>query len=224
MYSDAEDRKRKNHRIRTMNVVNVVELFIVVWSFSAACQGSDDDVSVSCDYVTGSVGKEVTLSCSVSLKITGCCITKYKFLYPEIFNDSSICQDVSKNSCEQRNSFTCHYTPTTVMTEQFRFFVQTTCGAGQSKFSVNIKEPIVRERVTEALGKKEPVWGISERDEQKKPEGRGFKIAVIAAVISCFIIVIMPIIYRLTQKYTNQNRTQSVRYEEDEDNRPEKGK
>ncbi|XP_026078017.1 uncharacterized protein LOC113055858 [Carassius auratus] len=210
MYSDAEDRKRKNHRIRTMNAVNVVELFLVVWSFSAVCQGSDDDVSVSCDYVTGSVGKEVTLSCSVSLKITGCCITKYKFLYPEIDKDSSICQDVSKNSCEQRNSFTCRYTPTTAMTETFRFFVQTTCGAGQSKFSVNITE--------------EPVWDISERDEQKKPEGRGFKIAVIAAVISSFIIVIMPIIYRLTQKYTNQNRTPSVRYEEDEDNRPEKGK
>ncbi|XP_026111505.1 uncharacterized protein LOC113088266 isoform X1 [Carassius auratus] len=208
MLSDGEDRKRKKRRIRTMNAVNVVELFIVVWSLSAVCQGSDDDVSVSCDYVTGSVGKEVTLSCSVSLKITECCFIKYKFQYPEIFNDSSICQDVSVNSCEQRNSFTCRYTPTTAMTEQFRFFVSTTCGWGKSKFSVNIKEPVKCEIVTEALGQKEePVWGISERDEQKKPEGRGFKIAVIAAVISSFIIVIMPIIYRVTQKYTNQNRT-----------------
>ncbi|XP_059387407.1 uncharacterized protein LOC132121708 isoform X2 [Carassius carassius] len=192
-----------------MNAVNVVELIIVVWSFSAVCQDSDDDISVSCYDVTGSVGKEVTLTCSISLKITECCIAKYKFQYTESYKGSSVCQDVSVNSCEQRNSFTCRYTPTTVMTEQFRFFVQTTCGAKPSKFAVNITE--------------EPVWDISETNEQKKPEGRGFKIAVIAAVISSFIIIIMPIIYRLTQKYTNRNRTLlSVRQEEDDSNRPEK--
>lgn len=68
----------------------------------------------------------------------------------------------------------------------------------------------------------EPVGDISETSEQKKPEDRGFKIAVIAAVISCFIIIIMPIIYRLTQKHTNRNRTLlSVRYEEDDGNHPE---
>ncbi|XP_059387406.1 uncharacterized protein LOC132121708 isoform X1 [Carassius carassius] len=207
-----------------MNAVNVVELIIVVWSFSAVCQDSDDDISVSCYDVTGSVGKEVTLTCSISLKITECCIAKYKFQYTESYKGSSVCQDVSVNSCEQRNSFTCRYTPTTVMTEQFRFFVQTTCGAKPSKFAVNITEPIVREIDTETLGQKEePVWDISETNEQKKPEGRGFKIAVIAAVISSFIIIIMPIIYRLTQKYTNRNRTLlSVRQEEDDSNRPEK--
>ncbi|XP_042624012.1 uncharacterized protein LOC109094041 [Cyprinus carpio] len=200
-----------------MNAVNAVQLFILVWTFTAVCQ-ADDDVIVSCDDVTGSVGKEVTLTCSVSLQITECCIIKYKFQYPEIFNDSTVChQDFPVNSCEQR-SFTCHYTPTTAMTEQFRFFMQTKCGVKRRGFAVNITEPMKGEIDTEAPGKKEePVVDISETSEQKKPEDRGFKIAVIAAVISCFIIVIMPIIYRLTQKHTNRNRTLlSVRYEEDD--------
>ncbi|KTG04204.1 hypothetical protein cypCar_00038911 [Cyprinus carpio] len=207
-----------------MNAVSVVELLIVVWSFSAVCEGYDDDFIVSCQNVTGSMRKEVTLTCSVSLQITECCIIKYKFQYPEIYKDSAICrQDVPVNSCEQRNSFTCSYTPTTAMTEQFRFFVQTKCGVKGGEFAVNITEPMKDEIDTEAPGKKEePVGDISETSEQKKPEDRGFKIAVIAAVISCFIIVIMPIIYRLTQKHTNRNRTLlSVRYEEDDSNHPE---
>ncbi|XP_052467910.1 uncharacterized protein LOC128025517 isoform X1 [Carassius gibelio] len=153
MHSDAEDRKRKKRRIRTMNAVNVVELFLVVLSFSAVCQGSDDDISVSCDDVTGSVGKEVNLSCSVSLKITDCCITKYKFLYPEIYNDSSVCQDVSVNSCEQRDSFTCRYTPTTAMKEQFRFFASTTCGTKRTEFTLDTGISVSCDDVTVSVGK-----------------------------------------------------------------------
>ncbi len=95
--------------------------------------------SVICDNVTGSVGKEVNLTCSVSLLNTDCCIEMYKFLYPEIYNDSVICRkELPNDSCAQRNSFTCSYTPTTATTQQFSFFLQTTCGAETTRFTLNI--------------------------------------------------------------------------------------
>ncbi len=89
------------------------------------------DISVICDNVTGSVEKEVNLTCSVSLQKTDCCIIMYKF------NELVICSQ-PEYSCAQRNSFTCSYTPTTAMTEQFRFFLQTTCGAKTTEFTLNI--------------------------------------------------------------------------------------
>ncbi len=94
------------------------------------------DFIVSCDDVTGSVGNEVTFACRVSLQPNECCIQMYKFKYP---NHSAICkEEFPLNPCEQRNSFTCRYTPTTAMTEQFRIFVQTTCGVKTTEFTVNI--------------------------------------------------------------------------------------
>ncbi len=97
------------------------------------------DISVICDDVTGSVGKEVNLTCSVSLLITDCCIIMYRFQYPEIYNDSAICKkELPPDSCAQRNSFTCSYTPTTAITQPFRFFLQTTCGRNTTKFTLNI--------------------------------------------------------------------------------------
>ncbi|XP_059387408.1 uncharacterized protein LOC132121709 [Carassius carassius] len=200
-----------------MNAVNVVELLIVVWSFSAVCQDSDDDVSVSCQNVTGSVGKEVTLTCSVSLNITGCCITKYKFQYPEIYNDSAICrQDVSVNSCEQRNSFTCRYTPTTAMKEQFRFFVQTKCGTRKAEiFTLN----------TVSSRHVNPV----NPSGSSPPETPRFKNTVITVVVSGFIIIIifimMAIIRQTKPNFTKLCRRQNwmflrVRHDED-NNRPE---
>jgi len=85
------------------------------------------------------VSEEVTFNCSVSLKKSECCIILYKFQYPEKYNDSTICKEVfSQDSCEQRNSFTCRFTPTTVMMGQFRFFIQTECGNKITEFSVDI--------------------------------------------------------------------------------------
>jgi len=98
-----------------------------------------DEMSVNCEDVTGTVSEEVTLTCNVSLKKSGCCFTVYKFQYPEKYNDPTICKEVfPPNSCEQRTSFTCRFTPTTVMKEQFRFFIATDCGTEQTKFTVNI--------------------------------------------------------------------------------------
>ncbi|KTG04205.1 hypothetical protein cypCar_00046542, partial [Cyprinus carpio] len=129
----------EHNRITIMNAVNALQLFILVWTFTAVCQDYDD-IIVSCDDVTGSVGREVNLTCSVSLQNIECCIVRYLFKYPEIFIDSTICQDVPVNSCEQRNSFTCRYTPTTAMKEQFSFFVQTKCVVKRTEFTVDTSE------------------------------------------------------------------------------------
>ncbi|CAM4712108.1 unnamed protein product [Leuciscus chuanchicus] len=122
-----------------MGVSNVVLMFILVWTFTAA----DDDISVSCEDVTGTVSEEVTLTCSVSLKNSGCCITYYKFQNSEKYNDSEICREEFPHSCEQRNSFTCSFSPTTVMTGPFRFFMQTKCGNKITEFTVNITGTVI---------------------------------------------------------------------------------
>ncbi|KAK9965927.1 hypothetical protein ABG768_004989 [Culter alburnus] len=69
MNSDGEDIQTRDLflAIKTMNTVNAV-LFILVWTFTAVCQADDDVCSISCEEVTGAVGKEVTLTCSVSQK------------------------------------------------------------------------------------------------------------------------------------------------------------
>ncbi|KAK7135090.1 hypothetical protein R3I93_018255 [Phoxinus phoxinus] len=197
---------------------SAVQLFILVWIFPAVCQ-ADDDISVRCEDVTGTVDEEVTLTCS--LKKSGCCIRLYKFLYPEIYNNPAICrEEFPRDSCEQRIRFPYSFSSTTAIMGKFRFFVQTTCGQKTTEFTVNITETSKPEPVTEDPGKKEtskpgpvtedpgkkgrngkgpeePVGG--ETSKQEKAESRGFKVAVIAAAVSCFIIVIMPIIYKMKQ-------------------------
>ncbi len=94
-------------------------------------------INVTCDDVSGSVGKEVRLTCKVSLQNTDCYFIIYTFRNP---NNSMICkEEFPKELREQRNNtVTCSYTPTTAMTERFRFFVQTTCEQKTTEFTVNI--------------------------------------------------------------------------------------
>ncbi|XP_067225853.1 uncharacterized protein [Chanodichthys erythropterus] len=133
MNSDGED---MDQRSKSMNAVNAVHLLIVVLTCTAVCRADVDDIIVSCEDVTETVGKEVNLTCSVSLKCSECCITKYKFEYPEK-QDIPICREDLLDSCEQKNNFTCSYTPTTEVMRQFRFFVQRKCGALYTESTVN---------------------------------------------------------------------------------------
>lgn len=107
------------------------QIFIVAVLYDIHCYFSD--ISVSCEDVTGSVGKEVNLTCSVSLLINKCCIKNYMFEY----KDSKICPQVLRESCERRKSVTCSYTPTTTVTEKFSFFVQASCGWKKLSFTVD---------------------------------------------------------------------------------------
>ncbi|XP_048027362.1 uncharacterized protein LOC125261577 [Megalobrama amblycephala] len=207
-----------------MNAVNSVQLFIVVWTFTAVCRADDDVCSISCEDVTGTVGKQVAFTCSVPQKCTECCIIMYKFQYPEKYNNSAICkQEFHLDPCEQRNSFTCRYTPTTAMTGQFRLFFQTTCDMKRTEFTVDITEPSKPEIIKEAPGRKEPRKPETDTEdhdrkeeasnldnlgkyEHERAEGRGFKVAVIAAVVSSFIIVIVPVIYKMKQNCKQKKR------------------
>ncbi|XP_042575311.1 uncharacterized protein LOC109100274 [Cyprinus carpio] len=199
-----------------MNAVNALQLFILVWTFTAVCQ-ADKDIIVSCDDVTGSVGREVNLTCSVSLQNIECCIVRYLFKYPEIFNDSAICrQDVPVNPCEQRNSFTCRYTPTTVMREQFRFFVQSNCGVEKAEIytvvavssrHVNTENPSGSSPPETAAGFKETVFTV-----------------VVVGIIIIILIIMTAIICKTKPNFTKLCRGQNwmflrVRHDED-NNRP----
>ncbi|XP_016109058.1 uncharacterized protein [Sinocyclocheilus grahami] len=197
-----------------MNAVNAVQLFILVWTFTAVCQ-ADKDLSVSCDDVIGSVGKEVHLTCSVSLQCPNCSIQMCKFRYPESFKDSTICKEEPPvNSCDQRNSFTCRYTPNTTMTEKFSFFVQTNCGRKTTKFTVDIAGPTTPETVSGAPGEQAEVkiMNASGRSAPDTAAGHKSKVSVIAAAVGCFIliIIIMTIIHYKKSIFTKPCEFQDV--------------
>ncbi|XP_042591940.1 uncharacterized protein LOC122139290 [Cyprinus carpio] len=156
--------------ITTMDAVNAVQLFILVWTFTAVCQAEDLDIIVSCENVTGSVGKEVTLTCNVSLQSRDCSTEMGMFRYP---NDSVIC----KQKLPKDSSFTCRYTTTTAMTEKFSFFVQTKCGVKQTEFTVDISDP------------------LSVKTEDPKS-----KYPIITSVAGCFIIILFIIIITIICK------------------------
>ncbi|KAK7122267.1 hypothetical protein R3I94_019404 [Phoxinus phoxinus] len=170
--------------MKTMIAVNSMHLFILGWTLTAVCQ-ADDDISVRCEDVIGTVREKVTFTCSVSLKKSECCITLFKFQYLEKYTDSEICrEEFPLDSCEQRNSSTCRFSSNTAMTGQFRFFVQANCRPTQTEFTVNITETSKPEPVTEDNGKKDTI----------KEDDLRSRNAVIAAVIGCFIFTIIIII------------------------------
>ncbi|KAK7135088.1 hypothetical protein R3I93_018253 [Phoxinus phoxinus] len=193
--------------MKTMIAVNSMHLFILVWTLTAVCQ-ADDAISVSCEAVTGTVREKVPFTCSVSLKESGCCIRFYKFQYPEKYNDSEICREVPPDSCEQINSFTCRFSSTTAMTEQFRFFVQATCGAPKTEFTVNITETSKPEPVTKAPDsntKKGTEEGPVRVVGSGTDDDFGSRNTVVTAVMGCFIfiiIIIVTIIYKKKPNYS----------------------
>ncbi|KAK2876076.1 hypothetical protein Q8A67_020172 [Cirrhinus molitorella] len=154
-----------------MNAVNAVLLFILVWTLTAVCQDDDDGCGVRCNDVKGTVGNKVNLNCRVSSKCTECCIKKYKFLYP---NGSEICTVPLVNSCNNSNSFTWPFIPTTVMNDNLSFFVQASCGQETKKFTIVVTEPSLL---------------TSEGSENK-----GSHDSVISSVVGCSVIVILIII------------------------------
>ncbi|XP_067226005.1 uncharacterized protein [Chanodichthys erythropterus] len=182
-----------------MNAVKSVQLFLLVWT--AVCRADDDVCSISCEDVTGTVGEEVTFTCSVSQKRPECCIIMYKFQYPEKYKNSEICrQEFPLDPCEQRNSFTCRFTPTTAMTGKFRFFVQTMCEMKRAEFTVDITESRNTATDTKALYK-------DPKNLDPGPEaGPRSNGTVVPTVVGCFIILIliitMTIIYKTKSNYT----------------------
>ncbi|XP_067226319.1 uncharacterized protein [Chanodichthys erythropterus] len=178
-----------------MNAVNSVQLFILVWTCSV-CRADDDVCSVSCEDVTGTVGEEVTFTCSVSQKRPECCIIMYKFQYPEKYKNSTICREDLQGSCEQRNNFTCRFTPTTAMTGKFRFFVQTTCEMKRAEFTVDITETPSPTGEVSGLTKRKHTESIPEA-----VSGSTVACSFAGCFIIIFIIIMMTIIYKRKPNY-----------------------
>ncbi|XP_056325003.1 uncharacterized protein LOC130238122 [Danio aesculapii] len=143
-----------------------------------------DFCSVSCNNVTGTVGNEVTLTCSIPQQCTECCIQLYKFQHPTIYDYSVICrQEFPKDVCEQRTSFTCRYTPDTAMKKTFTFISQTLCRVKRSEFTVEISGPSETRTDTESADIK---------DHGSKPSivaGMSCSIIIIIFLIAAFVYV-----------------------------------
>lgn len=150
-----------------MNAVNVLALLVLVWSFTAVCQPIGD-FNVSCDNVTGTVGKEVILTCSIS-QCNEAQFKKYKFLYPESFRESEICTTELNNSCKDLNNVTCRYTSNTTQTGLFEFFLQAQASHRKATFIVNITEE-----------EKDPVTEESHSEH-----------TVATSTVSCFVILLV---------------------------------
>ncbi|XP_050956709.1 uncharacterized protein LOC127157487 [Labeo rohita] len=197
-----------------MNAVNAVQLFILVWTFTAVCQ-ADDDISVSCDDVTGSVKKEVTLTCSVSLQKNKCCIKNNKFQY----KNSTMCPQVlPEHSCEQRKIFTCSYTPPTAMTEKFTFFVQASCGWKKPEFTVNTTV-YLRHMNPENPSRTSPPETAAGLEFEKA-------VTLMSGFAIILIIIIMTIIYKTKPNFTKHSGSKNkmfvvVRHDEYNSNHPE---
>lgn len=173
------------------------------------CHGDTGVCSVSCDDVTGTVGNEVTLTCRVSEKCTKDCIKMFKFLYPENYKNSEICRQKSPGgSCEKGDIFTCRYTPDAAMNETIRFFMQTRSSPVKGKFTVEISAGLMKSTAdTEALINEEAdkYMGTSETRKDEKQD-RGFQLAVILAVVSCFIIIIVVVIFKVKKSESTRLR------------------
>ncbi|KAA0724799.1 hypothetical protein E1301_Tti023980 [Triplophysa tibetana] len=118
-----------------MNAVRVVLLVELVCIFTPT--GETDSFNLTCEDVSGHVGEELTLTCSVSGQRDTCCVKMYKFMNTAD-DDTTICKGLKNNTCPRRMNLTCPYTANSNMTTPFKFFLQTTCGPKTVELTVNI--------------------------------------------------------------------------------------
>ncbi|XP_051530880.1 uncharacterized protein LOC127427355 [Myxocyprinus asiaticus] len=177
-----------------MGSVSFVLLLILVWTFTTVCEDDNfEKCAVTCEDVTGTVGKDLTLTCSVSWKCSKCCTKIYKFTETENENSKEICRQEFLDSCDQWTNFTCPYTPKVTMATKFRFCLQTQNGMRTVEFSVNITETVVPEHVSGA-------WKYRDMEESKQLEDHENKISVTIPLVIGFIIINASIIVLLYKK------------------------
>ncbi|XP_056326112.1 uncharacterized protein LOC130239010 isoform X1 [Danio aesculapii] len=182
MKSECEDKAcHWEVKAMTVNKINAVQVFMLLWGFTAVCQTDADACNVRCNDVTGTVGKEVIFTCSFSEQCTEGCDKLYKFQYSEKYNDSTICrEEFPDDACEKKKTFTCRYTPDTAMKETIRFFLQTNSSTKTAEFTVEI------------LGHESRIDGspivTGSAGHENTP------VSVISAVVDCIIIIFIIII------------------------------
>nr|XP_055032284.1 uncharacterized protein LOC129421033 isoform X2 [Misgurnus anguillicaudatus] len=173
-----------------MGVVNVI-LVLLVCSYTAVCQ----DIISYCEDVTAHVGDKITLTCTVTYRKKRCCMKLYKFINTAASNEE-ICKKEFGDSCKQENRFSCPYTANKAMTTKFKFFVQTTCGQKTTYFNVSttVAVKVDTDDIGGGLNKLED--NIAD-DPSAQTEQDKSALAVIIAVISSFIIIIMAFILKM---------------------------
>ncbi|XP_065116756.1 uncharacterized protein [Paramisgurnus dabryanus] len=110
-------------------------------------------IIIKCEDVTAYVGDEKNLACTVSSLNQNCYMIMYKFTDTAAAGD--ICKEqFSKDLSNQENRFSCPYTANKAMTK-FKFYLQTSCGAKTTEFSLSTTDIIINcEDVTAYVGDK----------------------------------------------------------------------
>ncbi|XP_065116757.1 uncharacterized protein [Paramisgurnus dabryanus] len=110
------------------------------------------DIKINCEDVTAPVGDKINLTCTVSYLNQICYTTMYRFTDTAAAGD--ICKEqFSKDLSKQESRVSCPYTAKKPMTTKFKFYLQTTCGAKTTYFSVNTSDFIINcEDVTASVG------------------------------------------------------------------------
>ncbi|XP_056626963.1 uncharacterized protein LOC130438800 isoform X2 [Triplophysa dalaica] len=140
---------------------------------------------VACKGVTGHLGGEITLKCTV-IYSNRCHAVMYKFINKD--RNTTICPERLTSKSTQKH-FSCSYAPNEDMTSTFLFFLQADCGIVKKYFTVNT-----------AGGS-----GRIQADPTKETSVLTGKpgIAIIMAGISCFIIFVVGFV--LVRKHNTKN-------------------
>ncbi|KAI7796949.1 hypothetical protein IRJ41_009952 [Triplophysa rosa] len=154
-----------------MGDISIVLLVLLVWKFTAACDTDPDFFKQACKDVTGHVGKELTLNCTVSYS-NRCRMVLYKLINKD--KETTICREFASKPDQQH--FSCTYTANKVMSATFMFSLQANCGCITTTFTVN-------------TGGSNRIKGDPTKETSDLTGKAG--IAVIVAAISCFIIFVM---------------------------------
>lgn len=173
-----------------MGVVNVI-LVLLVCSYTAVCQ----DIISYCEDVTAHVGDEITLTCTVSYPSRKCCVKMYKFMNTTAHNGPIIFRKDFSDPCKQESKFSCPYTAKKVMTTQFKFFLQTSCGANTLEFSVSTTVAVKVDTDVTGGGLNKLEDNLADEPSAQTEQDKS-ALAVIIAVISSFIIIIMAFILK----------------------------
>lgn len=99
------------------------------------------DITINCEDVIAPVGHEINLACTVSYPNQSCNMTMYNFTDTAA---GDICKEqFSKDLSKQESRFSCPYTAKKPMTK-FKFYLQTTCGAKTTYFSVSTSDITIK--------------------------------------------------------------------------------
>ncbi|XP_056325695.1 uncharacterized protein LOC130238639 [Danio aesculapii] len=207
--------------MKAMTVINAVQIFLLLWGFTTVSQADAANCGVTCNDVTGTVGNEVILACSVCGQSTTGCVKLYKFqnsgsdIYKEVFPEGV---------CEKTSIFIRRYSPDKAMKGAFSFFVQVGGCTETKYFTVNISEAV---NSTISKSEAHPLHGKQLQDSEA-PKHEEKPVSAISAGVGCIIIFVIIIILTIIiiykkhrGKIQERKKFQAVRQNDDDDDKTE---